>query len=125
MNTNDERAATPADVDKTVEVARLHFRVQTSATVVDGDGPRMLNVPSPFRPSAAEPPHQAQGLVNAADVEVPLADALNGVVSDLGRGGLAVVQVRVEPAGSLEFVAVVVAAYSAVRIAVEVLENLE
>jgi hypothetical protein len=103
--------------DKAFEVARVIFWVDTPLTVVDRDGRRKLVLPG-------TPASQAGG-TDPGYLEVILRSALDGVIADTVGEGFGVVRVHTENAGSVEFIAVVVATYVAIRQGVEVVETLQ
>src|SRR5215472_15750725 len=108
-----DQVPSDSNVNKTLEVARIIFHVETSLTVVEGS--------QTLRDSAAlQSPN-----INAASMVDALAEALNGLVLDTAGTEFGVVQVQMRAGGSIEFIAIVVATYLAVKQGVEVVDTLQ
>jgi len=108
-----DQVPSDSNVNKTLEVARIIFHVETSLTVVEGSQTLRDSV-------ALQSPN-----INAASMVDALAEALNGLVLDTAGTEFGVVQVQMRAGGSIEFIAIVVATYLAVKQGVEVVDTLQ
>jgi len=105
-----------SNVKKTVEVAKIIFRAATSLTVAEVNGSQTLIYPgSPQSPAN----------VNTSNMVDALTEALNGLMLDTAGPEFGVVQVQMRASGSIEFIAIVVATYLAVKQGVEVVDTLQ
>jgi hypothetical protein len=110
-----------SNVDKTAEVARIIFHVDTPLTViVASNGRWVLTNPGPATASNDRAPD-----IDTGNMIEALTEGLNGLVRDAAGKEFGVVRINMQASGSIEIVVIIVATYLAVKQGVEVAETLQ